>query len=127
MYMIVPTKLGIFLSFPGQDDVGSSSNTQLVDGIAPIPDAAVALNYGNDLLGNALSETTLSTAHVSLLRRSGQDPLNSLTPSLSRKKRDGNLKSDTTSSSTSLTPDAYERRDRVNGESEVQYGVERKM
>jgi hypothetical protein len=41
--------------------------------------------------------------------------------------RNGNLKSNTTSSSTSLTSDAHERGDRVDSKSEVEHGVEREM
>jgi hypothetical protein len=54
----------ITLPLPGQDNVGSSSNTQLVDGIAPVPDTARTLDYGNEFLSNALTKAALSAACV---------------------------------------------------------------
>jgi hypothetical protein len=98
-----------------------------VNGIAPVPDAAGALHYRNEFLCNALSKVALSTTHVSPLRCSGQDPLDRITSSSPLVQRNRNLKSDTTASGTPLTSDAHERGDRVNSESEVEDGVERKM
>ena len=97
----------IYLPLPRQDNVGSCSNTQLVNGVAPVPDATRALYHGNQFLGNTLSKAVFPTAHIPPLRCSSYDPLNGSTSSLPLPKWDRNLKSDTTSGSTSLTSDAH--------------------
>lgn len=98
-----------------------------MDGIAPVPDAARALYYSDELLSDTLGQAALATARVPPLGCSGHDPLDSSTPPLPLTQRNGNLKSNTTSSSTSLTSDAHERGDRVDSKSEVEHGVEREM
>jgi hypothetical protein len=98
-----------------------------VNGIAPVPNAARALYYSNKLLSNSLGEATFATAHVPPLGRSGHDPLDSSTSPLPLTQRNRNLKSNTTSSSTTLTSDAHQRGDRIDSERKVEYRVEREM
>jgi len=112
------------LPLPGQNNVSSCSNTKLVNSIAPVPDAARALYYSDELLRNTLGKAAFSTAHIPPLRSCGQDPLDSRTSPLPLAQRNGNLKGNTTSSSATLTSDAHQRRDRVNGESKVKHRVE---
>ena len=98
-----------------------------MNGVAAVPDTTGALHYSNEFLRNALGKAVLSTAHVPPLGRSSHDPLDSSASPLSLTQRHGDLKSDTTSSSTSLTSDAHEGCDRVNSECKVEDGVEREM
>ena len=70
------------LPLPGQDNVSSCSDTKLVNSIAPVPDAARALYYSNELLRNTLGKAAFSTAHIPPLRSCGQDPLDSRTSPL---------------------------------------------
>jgi hypothetical protein len=98
-----------------------------VNGVAPVPDAAGALYDGNEFLSNALRKAVLPAAHVPPLGRSRHDPLDGSASPLPLTQRYGNLKSDTSSSGTSLTSDAHEGRDRVNGQCKVEYRVERKV
>lgn len=115
------------LSLPGQHNVGSCRNPQLVDRVAPVPDAAGALHHGNELLSNALCKAVLSTAHVPPLRCSRHDPLDGSPSPLPLAQRHGNLKSDTSSSCASLTSNPHQRRDRINGQCEVEHRVEREV
>jgi hypothetical protein len=98
-----------------------------VDSVAPFPDAARALYYSNELRSNALSKTALATTRIPPLRCSGHDPLDSSAPPLPLAQRNGNLQSDTTSSSTTLASNAHERSDRIDSESEIEYRVEWKV
>ena len=98
-----------------------------MDGIAPVPDAARALYYSDELLSDTLGQAALATARVPPLGCSGHDPLDSSTPPLPLAQRNGNLQSDTTSSSTTLASNAHERSDRIDSESKIEYRVERKM
>jgi hypothetical protein len=107
------------LSLPWQDDVGTSSDAQLVDGIAPVPDATSSFYNSNELLGNALGQATLSTPHVSPLGSSAHDPLHGCSPPLPLTKWYGNLKRHTTTSCTSLASNSHQRGDRVNRKCEV--------
>jgi hypothetical protein len=95
-----------------------------VDGVAPVPDAACALYYSNELLSNALGETAFAATHISPLGCSSHDPLDGSTPPLPLTQRNGNLQSDTTSSSTALASDAHQRGNRVDSECKIENRVE---
>jgi hypothetical protein len=94
--------LKLHLPLPRKHNVGTSGNTQLVDGIAPFPDAAATLDDGNHFLRNALSEAVLSASHVAPLRRSTHDPLDGLPAALPLTQRNRNLQRNTTTSGTPL-------------------------
>lgn len=115
------------LPLPRQHNVGSCCDAQLVDGIAPVPDAAGALHDGNDLVCDALRKAVLSTAHVPPLGRRRHDPLDGRPPPLPLPQRHRDLKRNTTARRASLTSNAQERCHRVNRQCQVEYGVERKV
>ena len=98
-----------------------------MNGVAPVPNTAGALDYCNKLLRNSLGKAVLSTAHVPPLRRSRHDPLDGSPSPLPLAQRNGNLQSDTTSSSTTLASNAHERSDRIDSESKIEYRVEWKV
>jgi hypothetical protein len=117
----------IALPFSGQDNIGPGSDAKFVDSIAPLPRRTPALDYGNQLLRNSLCKTSSSASHVPPLGCIAHDPLYGCPPSLSLAEWNRNLKRDATTSSTSLTSNAHERRDRVYGKREVQNRVKRQV
>jgi hypothetical protein len=119
--------LKLRLPLPWKHNIGTSGNTQLVNGVASFPDAAATLDDGNHLLRNALSEAVLSASHVAPLRRSAHNPLDGLPTALPLTKRDRNLQRNTTTSGTPLATNSQKGGNRVNCQCEVENGVERKV
>lgn len=107
------------LSLLWQDNVGSCSDSQFVDSIAPVPNSTSSLDYSNQFLCDALCEATFPTANVPPLRSSRHDPFHSCPPSLPLTKRNRYLKRNTSTSSTFLRADAHERCNGVYREGEI--------
>ena len=106
-----------------QNDVGTSSDTELVNTIALIPDTTLAFNHRDHFLRDSLSQAVLATSHVPPLGSSAENPLDGCSPSLPLGERNWDLQRHTTTSSTLLRANSKKRGDRVDSECEVKNGV----
>ena len=102
-----------------EGQVASCSRAELVDGISPGPDTTLALNNADDLFGQSLGKSVVTTAPALLLGDDVQDPHHCLPAALAEAERHGNLQCNTTTCSSTLAAETEERRNAVDGESEV--------
>ena len=111
------------LSPLGQNDISTSSDTELVNTIAPVPDTALALNHSNHFLRDTLSQAVLATSDVPPLGSSAENPLDGCSPSLPLGQGNWNLQRYTATSSTLLRANSKKGSDGVDSECEVKNGV----
>jgi len=92
-----------------------------------LPRTALPLDDIHNLIRDPLREHAASTASALLLARRIEDPHYSLASALFQTQRHGDRKRDTTTSRTLLLADAHQRRERVDGEGEVEDWIEREL